>query len=354
MGCEITVILTTFRRPNLLRRAIRSVLDQWHRDFCLVVYDNGSKDSTVAVVNEFRSSDQRIHLFQRQHNIPPYDNVSDAIARVKTPFFTICADDDFLFPCHLATLHPPLSADPELAYVFGSFLYVTLEGDIHNFCPGDWPAGRNNAGEAALNTVRHGHVAWQAALFRTDLVRGVGGGPAKSVGLIGDVDFLLRLGLRHPVYACPEIVAVHSCHPQQGGARYNLGQAGGFARMYRRLSAIALADTSQQEEFRKILRHWLVQFMCSLTVSPSSPPPSVALLARASWHLLTDLQSTGAAVRFFQSAFLSFVSCSAARYPIQRQAALEAAWLARQGVNHIRPPRMASHAAADTQRLAAC
>lgn len=348
---DSTIILTTFRRPDLLRRAIRSILGQTQADFRLSIYDNGSGDSTGDVVREFQRTDPRIELFQRPANIAPYDNVSDAIARVETPFFTICADDDFLFPDHLATLQPVLAADPDLAYAFGSFLYVTLDGTISNLCPGEWPEGRSEAGAAALNTIRHGHVAWQAALFRTELVRAAGGGPTKSVGLIGDVDFLLKLGSLYPVHACKELVAVHSCHPEQGGAKYDPGETGGFSVMYRRLASLPCADPGQRLLFLQILRHWLVQFVCGLTLA-SSDPPAPRLLARTSWHLLAGLRSTGACGRFLTAALLSALASPAALDPVRRQASLEAAWLAGHGVGHVRPPELAAHAAGETRRLA--
>lgn len=348
---DSTIILTTFRRPDLLRRAIRSILGQTQTDFRLSIYDNGSGDSTGDMVREFQRTDPRIELFQRPENIAPYDNVSDAIARLETPFFTICGDDDFLFPCHLATLEPVLAADPDLAYAFGSFLYVSLEGEISNLCPGDWPGGRAEAGTAALNTIRHGHVAWQAALFRTDLVRRAGGGPTKSVGLIGDVDFLLKLGSLYPVHACAEIVAVHSCHPGQGGASYGLGESSGLATMYRRLAALPCVDRAERRLFLEILRHWLVQFLCSLTLS-SPQPPAASSLTRAAWHLLTGLRSGGACVRFLDAALRSFFASPAALDPIRRQAEIEAGWLAGRGVGHVRPPEAASAAVGETRRLA--
>ena len=347
---DTTIILTTYRRPELLRRAIRSILGQSHKDFRLVVYDNGSGDSTGEVVREYRSADPRIELFQRPENISPYDNVSDAIARVETPFFTICADDDFLFPWHLATLLPVLQVDEDLAYAFGSFLYVNLDGEISNLAPGHWPLGRSEAGDAALNTIRHGHVAWQAALFRTKLIQEAGGGPTKSVGLIGDVDFLLKLGTLFPVHACPEVVAAHSWHAQQGGAKYDLGQTGGFASMYRRLGRMPWVDASRRSMFLEILRHWLVQFLCSLALA-SPKVPSARELARTSRHLLVGFGAPLAAGRFLLAAMLRCLVPRQALGPIRRQAAHETAWLARHGVQHIRPPELADDLRDETRRL---
>jgi len=115
-----------------------------------MVIDNGSNDETEATVLAECLADRRIQYIKREQNIPPYDSIRMAIDMVETPFFTVCADDDFLFPWHLATLLPVLQADEGLAYAFGSFLYVNLDGEISNLAPGHWPLGRSEAGEAAI------------------------------------------------------------------------------------------------------------------------------------------------------------------------------------------------------------
>ena len=39
----ITTVIPTYRRPHMLQRAIRSVLDQTYPHFKICVYDNASK-----------------------------------------------------------------------------------------------------------------------------------------------------------------------------------------------------------------------------------------------------------------------------------------------------------------------
>jgi glycosyltransferase involved in cell wall biosynthesis len=48
----ITTIIPTYRRPKLLRRAIKSVLNQTYLHFQVCVYDNASGDETAEVVSE--------------------------------------------------------------------------------------------------------------------------------------------------------------------------------------------------------------------------------------------------------------------------------------------------------------
>ena len=64
----ITTIIPTYQRPKLLRRAIKSVLNQTYPHFQVCVYDNASGDETEAIVQEFIAKDSRIQYFRQEKN----------------------------------------------------------------------------------------------------------------------------------------------------------------------------------------------------------------------------------------------------------------------------------------------
>ena len=65
----ITTIIPTYRRPKLLQRAIRSVLNQTYPHFQVCIYDNASGDDTAAVVAEIAKGDPRVkyHCHPKQY-----------------------------------------------------------------------------------------------------------------------------------------------------------------------------------------------------------------------------------------------------------------------------------------------
>jgi len=58
MSPEVSVVIPTYNRANLIGRAIISVLNQTYNDFELIVVDDGSKDNTKEIVDNFK--DRRI------------------------------------------------------------------------------------------------------------------------------------------------------------------------------------------------------------------------------------------------------------------------------------------------------
>jgi hypothetical protein len=94
----ITTVLPTFRRPQLLARAIRSVLDQTVTDFEVHVYDNASGDETSQIVLDIVDRDRRVKYYRHPTNIGAIENFKFGVARVAAPYFNVLSDDDFLLP----------------------------------------------------------------------------------------------------------------------------------------------------------------------------------------------------------------------------------------------------------------
>ncbi len=63
---EVSVIIPTYNRGNLIARAIQSVLKQTHQNFEIIVIDDASADNTKEVIQSF--NDSRIKYIKHQVN----------------------------------------------------------------------------------------------------------------------------------------------------------------------------------------------------------------------------------------------------------------------------------------------
>src|SRR5258708_39787124 len=113
----ITTIIPTFRRPQLLRRAIQSSLAQSFTDLQVLVLDNASGDETAAVVTKLIKTDGRVKYHCHPENIGGGNNFQYGLQHVTTPFFSILSDDDILLPDFYVTAKQAFTAHPQASFV---------------------------------------------------------------------------------------------------------------------------------------------------------------------------------------------------------------------------------------------
>lgn len=104
----ITVFMTTYKRPEYLSLAIQSVLKQTYSNFCLVVLDNLSKDSTEEVVCGF--DDERV--FYVEHG---GINFLYAFDLNTTKYLIVLHDDDILEDDYLENMIQLMESDDRIA-----------------------------------------------------------------------------------------------------------------------------------------------------------------------------------------------------------------------------------------------
>ena len=67
MTPKISVIVPVYNTEKYLRRCIDSVLAQTYQDFELLLIDDGSKDSSGAICDEYAAKDARVRVFHKEN-----------------------------------------------------------------------------------------------------------------------------------------------------------------------------------------------------------------------------------------------------------------------------------------------
>lgn len=102
----ISVIMPVYKRPELLRKAIKSVLDQDASfEFEVVIVDNYDEDISPNYEIARSFNDDRIFYYQNEKNLGMYGNFNRGILLARGKYISFCHDDD-LFPVNaLSTLY---------------------------------------------------------------------------------------------------------------------------------------------------------------------------------------------------------------------------------------------------------
>ena len=207
----VTTLIPTYRRPDRLRRAIWSALQQDYEEVLVCVFDNASGDETAEVVSRIQASDGRVQYHRHDSNLGAVRNFNFALSRVETPYFSILSDDDMLLPGFYSRAVGALEKQPEAGF-FGarSVVFNESQNAVH-LSPACWPAGHEGFHAAGLSSVlsmiKH-HFCWTGVMWRRDVVESVG-----KVDIYGsDDNYLVRAAARTGFVVSNENVALSFHH----------------------------------------------------------------------------------------------------------------------------------------------
>ena len=106
---KVTVLMPTYNVAPYLKEAVESVLQQSYSDFDLLIIDDCSTDSTVAVAQSIY--DPRIRIVQNEHNLGLADNLNRGLSLIDTELVARMDGDDIA----------ELDAHPEIGICGGGF-----------------------------------------------------------------------------------------------------------------------------------------------------------------------------------------------------------------------------------------
>lgn len=93
---KISVIVPVYNAEKWLRRCVDSILAQTYTDFELLLIDDGSKDGSGAICDEYAALDARVRVFHK-----PNGGVSSArnlgLDNAKGEWITFCDADDYVY-----------------------------------------------------------------------------------------------------------------------------------------------------------------------------------------------------------------------------------------------------------------
>lgn len=97
-----SVIIPTYNRSHVIAKAVNSVLRQQFENWELIIIDDGSKDNTAKVLQQFNDSRIKYHY---QENTERSQARNNGIAMSKGFYICFLDSDDEYCPNHLAEFH---------------------------------------------------------------------------------------------------------------------------------------------------------------------------------------------------------------------------------------------------------
>lgn len=222
----ISVAMSVYNGERFLEEAIGSVLAQTFTQFELLILDDGSRDSTRAIIENHAARDSRVRPIIRE-NRGLIASLNQLVAESRAPLVARMDADDICLPQRFARQVEFLAAQPDYG-VIGSW----CEDIDENGCP--WPAATAHRHptdhEGFLAAIELGRplLCHPAVMFRRDLVLSVGGYHA-AFKHCEDLDLWLRLASITRIASLPEQLVKYRHYDEQVSSRHATEQQIGAA-----------------------------------------------------------------------------------------------------------------------------
>ncbi|MBZ2199009.1 glycosyltransferase family 2 protein [Occultella gossypii] len=126
---RLTIGLPVYNGEAYLAETLESLLAQDYDDFELVVSDNASTDSTVAIVESFAERDPRVRLVRNDRNMGAAYNYNRLVTDSRAELFKWAGYDDLLEPENVSSCVAALDANPDAVLAFAQATIIDGVGD---------------------------------------------------------------------------------------------------------------------------------------------------------------------------------------------------------------------------------
>ncbi|MBC7784652.1 MAG: glycosyltransferase [Burkholderiales bacterium] len=185
----MSVILAAYDAEKYLVSAVDSILNQTFTDFELILIDDGSKDSTQRMVQDYGRKDPRVVAISRANKgLTP--TLNEGIARAKGEYLARMDADDLSLPRRFAEQVKYLDKNPQCVCVGCRVTLIDPYGSPLKLTTHDLDHEKIDAG--LLKGIGWS-IVHPAAMMRADAVRQVGG-YREQFKTSQDLDLFLRLG----------------------------------------------------------------------------------------------------------------------------------------------------------------
>ncbi len=116
---RISIAMCTYNGEKYLRTQLKSFVSQTHQPHELVVCDDGSTDTTLAIVDEFaQTAEFAVRIFKNERNLGSTKNFEKAITLCEGDLIALSDQDDEWYEDKLARMHQLFENLPKVSAAF--------------------------------------------------------------------------------------------------------------------------------------------------------------------------------------------------------------------------------------------
>ncbi|AGX86621.1 glycosyltransferase [Candidatus Symbiobacter mobilis] len=187
MIVPITVLMSVYNGERWLRESIESVLGQTFTDFEFIIVNDGSRDSTLDIINGFAARDRRIQVINKP-NTGLADSLNVGIGQARGEWIARLDADDLCEPNRLSVQYALASSKKEFVLIGSGLTGIDESSQPTKFYK--YPPYHQDLVNRLIT--KKGFFAHSSAFVRTKTIKAVGGYRTR-IKRAEDYDLWLRL-----------------------------------------------------------------------------------------------------------------------------------------------------------------
>lgn len=215
----ISVVMPVYNAERYLREAVDSILAQTLRDFELIAVDDGSRDASRSILDDYARRDPRVRVISRP-NTGIVGALNDGLAAARGEFIARMDADDWVTPNRFERQVAFLREHPDHVCVGSFFNYMDASGALVKWNPRETDPA---AIERTLLAGDGGALIHPVILLRRDALEKTGFYRVEAQW-VEDLDLYLRLAQVGRLSNVPEVLLHYRYHSQSVNFTRNEGR----------------------------------------------------------------------------------------------------------------------------------
>ena len=192
-GILVSVLMTAYNRENYIAEAIESVLDSTYTNFELIIVDDCSTDTTVAIAKNYEDKDKRVKVFINKINLGQFGNRNKAAGYAGAELIKFFDSDDIMYSDCLEVMVKAMKQFPNAAV--GA---VTKDRDVNNSgVPREFKSR-----ESFINHFFNGspllYIGPSGSIFKREVFNEFKGFD-EHIGILADTYLMLKIAAKYSV-----------------------------------------------------------------------------------------------------------------------------------------------------------
>ena len=224
----ISIILCCYNSEKYLEETLQSIVDQTFKNWELIIVNDGSRDNTSKILNEFVNNNKHLRItLINQTNQGIAESRNNAIKIANSKWISIIDHDDLWLPEKLDIQYDLIKKNKN-CFLFFSDFYIFNKSSIKSrfeiskekdgFIPYKLNLNKTNG---YINLIKYGgFIASSTVIFNKEVLKFIGNFDS-SYKFITDYVFFIKISEKFDILASPEPLSKWRSHNDQATLKMN-------------------------------------------------------------------------------------------------------------------------------------